>query len=162
MANDNDSNSSSFQPSTTDDTSWANYILHLLAIGFTALFSVYTAISYPLTKDFLQQAEIANQLSLLSFCSVQAENSSWTASCATFCRTSISRQLQRSCYRLLRSNFPWWLPRRPVDCPKIGLGVGLGFGLPAAIVTTFAFVVRMGFVKLHLPAGSVTILVGLL
>jgi hypothetical protein len=46
----------------------ANFVLQLLAIGLAVLFGVYTALAYPLSKSSLQQAQIANQLSLLSFC----------------------------------------------------------------------------------------------
>jgi hypothetical protein len=162
MANDSDNDSSSFRSSTTDDTSWANYILQLLAIGLTVLFGVYTAISYPRTKASLQQAEIANQLSLLSFCSLQTENSSWTASSAT----ALQNLNLTAIVRILVP--PPSGPTSPggshgglSSAQKIGLGVGLGFSLPAAIVTTFAFVVKAGFVRLHLPADSVTIPVGL-
>lgn len=50
---------------------WVNYFLQLLAIGLAVLFGVYAILSYPLSKSSVQQAEIANQLSLLSFCSSQ-------------------------------------------------------------------------------------------
>lgn len=43
---------------------------------------------------------------------------------------------------------------------KIAVGVGLGFGLPAALVTTFAFIVKAGFVRLDHPASFVSISVG--
>jgi hypothetical protein len=46
----------------------ANYILQLLAIGLAVLFGIYTALSYIVSKESLQQTQIANQLSLISFC----------------------------------------------------------------------------------------------
>lgn len=48
-------------------TSVANFVLQLLAIGLAVLFGVYTALTYPLSKGSLQHAQIANQLTLLSF-----------------------------------------------------------------------------------------------
>jgi hypothetical protein len=54
------------------NTSVANFVLQLLAIGLAVLFGVYTALGYSLSKSSLQQAQIANQLTLLSFCTSDA------------------------------------------------------------------------------------------
>jgi hypothetical protein len=155
MAEDDDSRSSistnSSESSIYSDssTSWSNYILQLLAIGLAVLFGFYTAISYPLAKDSLQQAEIANQLSLLSFCPAQAENSTWPVSCSdvlkNFNLTAVAKVLSPP-------------PASPgstkgrgglSSSQKIGLGVGLGFGLPAATVVTATFFIRAAWVSLN-------------
>jgi hypothetical protein len=45
-----------------------NYVLQLLGIGLVVIFGVYQALSYVVAKESIQQAQIANQLTLLSFC----------------------------------------------------------------------------------------------
>ena len=154
MADDDNSRGSIFLNSnesavhSDSSASWSNYILQLLAIGLAVLFGVYTAISYPVAKDSLQQAEIANQLSLLSFCSAQAENSAWTVSCSdvlkNFNLTAVATVL------LPPPASPGSNKGRGglSSSQKIGLGVGLGFGLPAAFVVTFTFFIKALWVSL--------------
>ncbi|KAH8667660.1 hypothetical protein BGZ60DRAFT_528950 [Tricladium varicosporioides] len=119
----------------------ANFVLQLLAIGLAVLFGVYTALAYPLTKSSLQQAQIANQLTLLSLCASDTNgNEFWRSPCSE----AMKRLNLTKITNTLVPPTPTPSSQKSLsNSDKIAIAVGLGFGLPSIIASVVPFYARM-------------------